>query len=89
MGSSQIISGSGVGLGLGTKVDVAVGGTEVAGNEVEVGVSVGVDATGAWQEPSKILISTKMLTKLNGFDLQQGELSIHPPKQVIFHPVVL
>jgi len=43
MGSSQIISGSGVGLGLGTKVDVVVGGTEVAGKEV--GGKLGAEVT--------------------------------------------
>ena len=37
MGSSQRVSGKRVGVGLGAKVGVSVGGIGVAGNEVEVG----------------------------------------------------
>lgn len=76
-------------MGLGARVGVGVGELGMAGSAVEVDGRLGAEVTVSWQDPSKILISTKMLTKLNGFDLQQGELSIHPPKQVIFHPVVL
>jgi len=89
MGSIQSVSGITVAVGLGAVVGVAVGDTSVAGSEEEVGGSAGEDADKGRQAPSKILISKKMLTKLNGIDLQQGELSIHPPKQVVFCPVVL
>lgn len=89
MGSIQSVSGIVVGVGLGAVVGVAVGETSVAGSEEEVGGSAGEDAAKGWQAPSKILISTNMLTKLNGTDLQQGGLSIYPPKQVSSYPVVL
>ena len=77
-----------VGVGLGANVGVAVGGTGVAGSEVEVGGRLEVGVTCTWQAPSKMLISTMRLTRLKGKDLEQGELSIHPPKQIIFHAVV-
>ena len=66
-------------------VAVAVGGIGVAGSGVEVGERLGEEVACGWQAPSKMLISTKRLTKVNGKDLQQGELSIHPPKQILLN----
>ena len=88
MGSIQSVSGIVVGVGLGAVVGVAVGDTSVAGSEEEVGGSAGEDADKGRQAPSKILISTNMLTRMKGTDLEPGDLSIHPPKKIILHTMV-
>ena len=75
-------------MGLGANVEVAVGGIVVAGSEVEVGWGLGEGVTCTWQAPNNMLISKMKLTRLKGIDLEQAELSIHPPKQVIFHALV-
>lgn len=69
-------------------VAVAVGGMGVAGSGVALGWRLGVEVAESWHAPSKILISTKALTKMRRKDLQQGELSIHPPKQILFNTLV-
>ncbi len=80
MGSIQSVNGRGVGVGLGANVEVAVGGIVVAGSEVEVGWGLGEGVTCTWQAPNNMLISKMTLTRLKGIDLEQAELSIHPPK---------
>ena len=80
IGSIQSVNGKGVRVGLGANVGGAVGGMGVAGSKVCVGWGLGEGVTCDWQAPNNMLISKMTLTRLKGIDLEQAELSIHPPK---------
>ena len=74
-GSIQRLSGTGVGVGLGAVVGVAVGGRGEAllAGKVESG------ATAGWQAPNKTPPNRKRLMMVEA-KWARGDLRIHPPK---------